>query len=614
MVKYYLTYKGIEGDVYLFEIYEEGFSGEPTEIHGYVNHNYASRKDLVQPTIASSLDISLEADENLTLQDLYTEEESKFKCSLKRNEQTIFYGILKPDGIWEDFVSNRWEISMDAMDGLSILKDLSFVKDDGKFYSGKITQFDAVKQCLKRIGYELPINISTDLPVYDGFSGTDTILKSVLMNADRFYQEKKTNQIMDCEAVLKSVLEPYSATVLQMNGEWWIFRSIDVKNQMNFYRYDGENKTDVVWNASLNIGSHIDQYKIFHCNANQKKSINPSTQAFRVNYKYGEVKNVFKNLDLIFNTDYTGEGWILTNVGNAVTILERGFKVSIERGNEQGDSGISGTILKLDQSVAMKEGDDISLVIDFNLNKRTPRHKSELQIYISTENYVYEINKWVLKSASTGSPSFNNYFQDNGNNNISISFDNVPENSAIDVKIDVDLTFDGEFANVGDIIEIKFNSVKIQQQVPSALKGEFHTAQRMTRISSVTKDDKTVSVGDSISDFYYGTLYKSNGEPTEKWGGKPLLQRMVEDALRIAPRPMYFFEGDVFGYFPYLSHVLINNISGKYQVSKYSFDTRKNVNNANFSEFDKVDLVQGVDYRYEFEYDYGSETKVTIKS
>ena len=614
MVKYYLTYKGIEGDVYLFEIYEEGFSGQPTEIHGYVNHNYASRKDLVQPTIASSLDISLEADENLTLQDLYTEEESKFKCSLKRNNQTIFYGILKPDGIWEDFVSNRWEISMDAMDGLSILKDLSFVKDDGTFYSGKINQFDAVKQCLKRIGYELPINISTDLPVYDGFSGTDTILKSVLMNADRFYQDAQKNNIMDCEAVLKSVLEPYSATVVQMNGEWWIFRSIDVKNQMNFYRYDGENKTDVVWNASLNIGSHIDQYEIFHCNANQKKSINPSTQAFRVNYKYGEVKNVFQNSDLIFNSDYTGEGWILTNVGNAVTILERGFKVSIERGNEQGDTGISGTILELDQSVAMKEGDDISLVIDFNLIKRTPRHKSEMQIYISTVNYVYEINKWVLKSASTGSPSFYNNFQDNGNNNISISFDNVPESSPIDIKIEVDLLFDGEFANVGDIIEIKFNSVKIQQQVPNALIGEFHTAQRLTRISSVTKEDKTVSVGDSISDFYYGSLYKSNGEPTEKWGGKPLLQRMVEDALRIAPRPMYFFEGDVFGYFPYLSHVLINNISGKYQVSKYSFDTRKNVNNANFSEFDNVDLVQGVDYRYEFEYDYGSETKVTIKS
>lgn len=620
MVKYFLTYKGISKDnetpgaTYLFEILEDGFSGEPIEINGYVNHNYADRKDLVQPTIASSLDISLEADEDLTLQDLYTEEESKFKVRLKRNGQTIFYGILKPDGIWEDFVNDRWEISMDAMDGLSILKDLSFVKDDGTFYIGKITQFEALKQCLHRIGYDLPINVSTDLPVYDGFTGTDTILKSVKMNADRFYQDAQKNNIMDCEAVLKSVLEPYSATIVQMNGEWWIFRPIDVLNEMNFFRYDGEEKTDIVWNAELNIGSHIDQFEIFHANANQKKSINPSAQAFRVNYKYGTVKNVFSNSDLVFDTDYTGEGWILTNIDDAVTILERGFLISIEREEVSGDSGIFGTILELDQSVAMKEGDDISLVIDFNLFKSNTRHKSELQIYISTENYIYEINKWVLKSASTGSASFYNNFQNNGNNNISVLFDNVPESSAIDIKIDVDLTFDGEFAEVGDIIEIKFNSVKIQQQLPNALIGEFHTAQRLTRISSVTKADKTVYVGDSISDFYYGTLYKANGEPTEKWGGKPLLQLMVEDALRIAPRPMYFFEGDVFGYFPYLSHVLINNVAGRYQVSKYSFDTKGNINRCNFKEFDNVVLVQGTDYRYEFDYDYGNETRVTIRS
>lgn len=117
-----------------------------------------------------------------------------------------------------------------------------------------------------------------------------------------------------------------------------------------------------------------------------------------------------------------------------------------------------------------------------------------------------------------------------------------------------------------------------------------------------------------MSDIYYGTLYKENGDPTDFWPTKPLLQIMVEDALRIAPRPMYFFEGDVFGYFPYLSHVLINNIAGRYQVSKYSFDTKKNVNRCNFKEFDNVVLIQGTDYRYEFDYDFGNETRVTIKS
>lgn len=608
MVKYFLTYKGIEGDTYLFEIIETGYDGAPIEIHGYVNHNYADRKDLVQPTIASSLDISLEADQDLTLQDLYTEEESKFKVRLKRNDQTIFYGILKPDGIWEDFVSNRWEISMDAMDGLSILKDLSFVKDPNEFgisefYTGKITQFEALKQCLHRIGYDLPINISTDLPVYDGFTGTDTVLKSVLMNADRFYQEKQTNQIMDCEAVLKSVLEPYSATVVQMNGEWWIFRPIDVQNEMNFYRYDGEVKTDITWNAGLNIGSHIDQYEVFHANANQKKSINPSAQAFRVNYKYGTVRLISINPNLEYkNGSWTG--WNVNRFGNAVVPNgDRGIKVVSDIDETPDLLWISSN-----QPIGVTKNDILNVSFRFRTSLSVTR--SNILCYsFETANFILNESGWVSKPNSYLFP------KDYGLNKVTDTTETfnlppIPEDGSLLIKvwirqIIVALPNNWPFC---------FNGIEVSPNSNANYKGEFHTAQRLTRISSVTKSDKTVSVGDSLSDIYLGTLYKANGEPTEKWGGKPLLQLMVEDALRIAPRPMYFFEGDVFGYFPYLSHVLINNVAGRYQVSKYSFDTKKNVNRCNFKEFDNVVLVQDTDYRYEFDYDYGSETKVTIKS
>lgn len=612
MVKYFLTYKGISGDkdtqgaTYLFEILEDGFNGETIEINGYVNHNYADRKDLLQSVVASSLDISLEADENLTLQDLYTEEESKFKVQLKRNDQVIFYGILKPDGIWEDFVSDRWEISMDAMDGLSILKDLSFVKDDGTFYVGKITQFEALKQCLHRIGYDLPINISTDIPVYDGFMGTDSVLKSVLMNADRFYQDAQKNNIMDCEAVLKSVLEPYSATIVQMNGEWWIFRPIDVKNEMNFYRYDGEVKTDIAWNAELNIGSHIDQYEIFHANANQKKSINPSTQAFRVNYKYGLVRLLSANSELIQNpiNSLNIDGWSIDNSHGDVYPHPSGQGVFVGSSDN-----IEQTLISLNQIVTVKENDilniDISFFyvdfIAFGINKY-------IQVFIATENYYLKDSGWVLKSGTTNEFAAQINIKNNrGDGNWSIPLPPAPEDSNLSFSMYIDIY---SISNPNFAFHLRKIEIK-----PSAgnFKGEFHTAQRLTRISSVTKADKTVSVGDSISDIYLGTLYKADGNPTEFWPTKPLLQLMVEDALRIAPRPMYFFEGDVFGYFPYLSHVLINNIAGRYQVSKYSFDTKKNVNRCNFKEFDNVVLIQDTDYRYEFDYDYGNETKVTIK-
>ena len=607
MVKYYLTYKGIEGDVYLFEIYENGFEGEPVEIHGYVNHDYAARKDLVQPTVASSLDISLEADENLTLQDLYTEEESKFKCSLKRNEQTIFYGILKPDGIWEDFVSNRWEISMDAMDGLSILKDLSFVKDDGTFYGGKITQFEALKQCLHRIGYDLPINISKDLPVYDGFVGASSILSAVQMNADRFYQDAQKNNIMDCESVLKSILEPYSATVIQMNGEWWVFRAIDVKNEMEFYRYDLEDvKTDVVWNASMNLGSHIDNFDIHHARANQKRSITASAQAFRVNYKYGLVRSLVSNPNIKANGSLTAEGWSISNPSGVVSSNPSGSGIIIT----EASGGDYDEIIRTNPSLFVNENDNLKIIYKF----KTGGTMFSGHITVMTENHFFKPseNKWALKSEQTAGNDW-------------VEPENVALNSEIEYTLnlppiveDSNLVFilkvwggSGTYTSWDDVF---INFIDIIPNTDANYKGEFHTAQRLTRISSVTKADKTVSVGDSLSDIYLGTLYKADGSPTEFWNGttKPLLQLMVEDALKIAPRPMYFFEGDVFGYFPYLSNILINNVPGKYQVSKYSFDTRKNVNKANFSEFDKVDLVQGTDYRYEFDYDYGNETKVTI--
>ncbi len=624
MVKYWLTYKGIEGDTYLLEILDSNFEGQKTEIHGYVEHNYASRKDLMQSIISSSLDITLEADEDLTLQDLYTEEESKFKIRLKRNDQTIFYGILKPDGIWEDFVSNRWEISMDAMDGLSIIKELSFVKDDGTFYIGKITQFDAVKQCLKRIGYELPVNISADLPVYDGFTGSDSILKSVKMNADRFYQDAQKNNIMDCEAVLKSVLEPYNATVIQMNGEWWIYRPIDVKNQMNFYRYDGANKTDIIWNAGLEIGSHIDKFEIFHANANQKKSINPSTQAFRVNYKYGTVKSIAINPNIEISSGLTSEGWIInqsSSTGFSPMPNNRGFFI-----NKKVEPPFYLELIRSNQNIELIKDDIIDVIFKFSnkdLKLLYPFFRLSLGISFQfiTNNFILNQDGWVDIIGNESAKILKTYSRSNINITQTFNLPPFPEDGDLEIIVYVDYLRNGAFDPfIPPPPVLEFYSIDVIPNSNSNYKGEFHTAQRSTRISSVTKNDKTVSVGDSVSDIYLGTLYKENEDPTEFWRRegitetKSLLRIMVEDTLRISPRPMYLFEGDIYGYFPYLANVLINNVPGKYQVSKYSFDTKKNINRTNFKEFDNASLIQDTDFRYEFEYDYGNETRVTIKS
>ncbi|UFK98823.1 hypothetical protein [Kaistella faecalis] len=609
--KYRAEYKSIDGDSIRLDIWDKDYTGEIIEIQGKARHAYSERKDIFQPVVPSTLDISLEANEDLTLTDLYSENERQFTVNFYRNNQIIFLGYLLPDGIWEDFVSNRWEISLNAMDGLSILKNLSFVTDEGNKYKGKITQFTALRQCLKRIGYELPINISNSLPTYEGFTGIDTVLKSVKMNADRFYQDDNRRDLMDCDEVLKSILELYNATIIQMHGEWWIYRTIDVKGEMTFYRYENGEKTgDIVWNTELNIGSHIDQYPIFHVNANQKKSIIPSNQAFRVHYKYGTVRSLIGNPDIKTNGVLSADGFSISSPEGAVINNPSGSGLII-------NSLFTGIqeIIRVNPSPTVKLNDLLNVLI----NIRSGDKPLTAHVRLETDNYFFKSNEGIWKSKTAPDDGFYGFVvvdsvNINENIQINISLPPILEDS----NLLVILKIYGGAGNFTSSPTVYIDSFDIVPNANGNLKGEFHTAQRMTRISSVTKNDKVVNNGDSISDIYYGTLYKENGEPTQLWSrhdevtGKPLLRIMVEDILRIAPRPMYYFEGDLYGYYPYLSKIQINNIPGVFQVAKYSFDTVRNINKNTFIEYATEYLTEGTDFTYEPTLDHGAVTKVTI--
>ena len=421
---------------------------------------------------------------------------------------------------------------------------------------------------------------------------------------------------MDCEKVLKSVLEIYSAAIIQMNGEWWIYRPIDVKDSMLFHRYENGARTTVTWDAAMPIGSHIDQFNIFHVNANLRKSINPSTQAFRVHYKYGSVRSIGINSHIEFDASGNAEGWSINWFdGRVLRDGARGLKV-IDAVYEPGITWVYNT-----QDINVSYGDNIKIIVSlytargrmvYNPDKPYYVEPTVLTYSFETYNFALTENGWQPK----GTPA-QRIRADYGISEREVvhtfELDNIPERADLLITIRIE--------RVNPVSQDKGLYLKSIEVVPDAVdnrKGEYHTAQRTTRVSSVTKEDKTVSNGDSISDVFYGTLYKSDGEYTELWSraaeeeGKPILAMMVEDALRIAPRPMYFFEGDIYGYFPFLSHIVMNNITGRYQPAKYSFDTRHNIAEFNFKEFDNVKLIEGPEYSYTKEIDYGQETKVVI--
>lgn len=609
----YWSEKITDGVLYRLNILEKGFGGTAIEIHGNVKHNYAERKDLIQALVPSSLDIELDADETLTLSDLYSEDEQHFIVELYRDSQKIFHGFLKPDGIWEDWVSDKWQLSLDAMDGLGILKNLRFVNDNGGAYEGVLSAFDIIYYALRRIGFELPINICADLPVFADFTGTNSILTSLMMNTERFYQSEGKSDIMDCESVLKSVLEVFNASIIQMNGEWWIFRANDVSVSMIFHRYVNQQQVaDVVWDASVQIGSHIHNFPIHHIGGNQRKSIAASVQAFRLNYKYGVTSLGIDNAELKFQgTTNQMPGWWWLD--DATTEKNDGGGV-----HSLSTTGEFSVLLYNTQTITVNKNDGFTLFVESENLGTTKGFVFEVE----TPNYFFHYGIWKLKSGTpaSGTGRFNNvdnYYKKGGNVgghgrlSTSIGLPPMPEDGNVTIRI-------RRWPVEGVKHHLIIFSVDLKPSAAANYKGEFHTAQRLTRVSSVVKADKTVYNGDSVTDIYYGTMYMADGTPTYSWNRKnktdqkSILQINVEDNLRISPRPMVIFEGDVYGYFPYLSMIAINNVGGNFQVSKYSYDTSQNINRNVFREFETDYLQIDTDFRYEFDYDFGNETRVLI--
>lgn len=618
--EYYLKYKlehtDVDGNETLCEIQQLEYLGEVIPIRGYVSHNYQSKTDLFEPIIASNIKLELESNLQLTLSDLYSEEEKEFRVILKRNNQVIFIGFIKPDGIYEDYVFDKWMLSIDAYDGLSTLKNLSFVNENGLIYAGRYNVKDIILNCIKRTGLNLPLNINCNL-YYDTFSGNNS-LEETIFNTSRYYEN--ASDPMNCEDVLKSTLQVFNLTIIQMFGEWWVYRSIDVSEDTIFSKYiGGIYDSDITLNPIVTIGSQIDDYDIIHCNSNQKKSIGASVQAYKVIYQYGNAKSIYQNPELqLSGGGLDIEGWGVNNFDGEVERQPSGYGlISKTLDDSYGDP----TLLYLTQSIDINAGAVIKLIVQFG-------------------NYL--VNTYGLRFAiGVGSKFFNldnESWQDGGHINtvLNATWDGYtyPGSGArrltglgratyelvlrAPISGPLVLTiYRDKHSVAGGFFDVY--SVDVVPNDSGNIKGREYTAQRKSKISTVTKQNVTVYNGDSVSDLFVGTIYKSDADtPTEKWyrGGitesKELLAINAEDNLRMSPRPMTIFEGDIYGYIPYLSLISINNFEGKqFQPINYSYQTNVNILKLSSKEFSNA-YIPETDFTVAVKDNYGNEQNVSI--
>jgi hypothetical protein len=614
-LKYLVQWVDTEGFDYSVRIYKKGYTGSSTSVSGYAVLNYGSVNNNLDAVRGNGLDLSLNATTDLTLEDLYTEDENSFSVKMYRKNKLLFDGFLKPDGVYQSFVQDQWILNLSCVDGLGLLQDLAFVQSNGLQWIGKQRAIDVIYNCLQRT--ELQMNINTSVNIYyNGLTPSDTLdpLHEVHVSVNRFVKDDN-DTIMNCNEVLTSILNLFNAVICQNNGQWYIYKPNEIyaNSIVKFRQYSETNNTYIKLNTinlGFNLGSQVNNYYPHHSGGNQQIQIKGSVSAVRLNYKYGFVKSLNANPNLT-HTEKVYPGWTVIN--DAYVIIDplktQGLISAVVI-----PSGMFPTVYPIMYSddVALIAGDTIKVALRGTLTGSSQQANAKFRVTLTQSSGA------VSYMRLNGTWSATEEFIVLGMNP---NFDITIQSQALPASGDISLTIFQAlqtFSGTGNY-ELTFADVQNSATASSAgAVGEFHSVQRQNRPSSISKDTITIYNGDSPSLIYEGAIYEDDDTvPTSTWfrkgktENKPILQIAVEDILRAQQKPQKVFSGDIYGFMPYLSIVNIDNLEGKFMPIEWSFNALTNVTSVKLLEIFANELTD-IDYTYAL--DYGNTTKVTITS
>ena len=628
-LKYWFEFTDVKTIVHRVEIYKDDFVGDSTQIYGSCSLNKASTKDTLESIRGGGLRIDLEANLNLTFSDFYSENERNFSVKYLRNNIELFFGWLSPEGLFESFVNDKWVISLDCTDGLGFLKNLSYVENaTGLPFSGKQSGLDIIVNCLKRT--DLQQNIYSKINIYhENMLAADNVLAETYFNVNRFVKEDRGETYMNCDEVLRSILEPFGACLTQYKGGWYIYKPNELytNSTLNMFAYDYDglalSPTKVEIDFSQLLGSQINNFYPHHSNANQQLTTDSAIGAYRINYKYGLVKSFFTNLNLESNTTvpfYYIDEWTINDTNNLVL-----------------PSDNLGFILDMISYASPTPATTLVLTSDsFNFAE-----DNVLQFSASYQLYGSAINKVIanvyFKVILTD--GVDTYYLDNGGQwinsdtfissqvsrstkNLIIQSNNMPIDGSVSIEIYRPKRLNPQ-GTLADVIIYGCEFSPIDEELKD-VKGENHTFQINENPSTKIEQVKEVFNGDNPSDSFFGTIYEGDQTtPTEFWYRNelflrfiPLLQIMGEERMTMYAKPLRVFSGDVYGYIDYLSVISIDGINNVlFMPIEYDYDALTNTTKLKLKQILNDPLITSLDNKidYELTFDYGNVVEPTIK-
>jgi hypothetical protein len=653
-LKYYFTFYAdrdtriIDGtpDDYTCNISQLDYAGSEIEILAQQNpiqinyQNTSSNK--LEPIIGSECTLNLIASEDFELEDLYTENEREFLVEVYRNGGLIWSGFIIPDGCQEAFTFAPYAISVNAVDGLGLLKNLSYVQNDGNFYLGKQSFIDVINACLIRLDAPSLV-LNTCVNIYDvTMTEGDAYdpMAQGFVNAERYIKDDLFTP-MNCEEVLRSILEEWTAVMIQSGGEWYIYRpnELALTGDLTFRKYlDGERVYDQpTFTPDLDalLGGESEGVVLapyFHINMDQMKMIDRPYKNASMAYKYGSISNLEEELA---NPNLEGafDGCPGDPIGPCDDVTIPGYtKTGFMEAGLYPTGGI----------IFYNQGDTSPILTDFYENDnlipviRTISSTDRLRFTIDYENpdplfntdmnfviSLYDgLSTYYLQADLTWVIPVPGIYYYQVRSDIGEGGTLIIETAQVPISGDVTFRILAPTGTIHDIVYTKISANIFTD--PGAEVGEIHTATQRGKFTFVPK---TIDVfnGDSPSNDFVGAIFGPDETTlTTKWNrrglsesilaepyevDKEFLRIAVEETQRLYAGPFVRFEGSIFGYFNPVTRWSINLVTGHFMNLSLNYDLQQNICKAVLGRITNEEIALD----YTLTPDYGATTRVTVK-
>lgn len=307
-VIYTISYLNLAGHSSKIEILKRAYAGAASDvICGDIPITLEMRNegnlDKFQPIVSTQATIRLMAQTNKQYQDLFTNDPRQYQVKFYKDTtggtsfELQWMGYILPHIHQEQYTELPYPVTIQATDSLTNLSDYAFLQDDGNRFLGSIRILTLISSLLKKTNLALPIRSACNLfaDTMDQTSADDP-LDQAYVDVDTYYIATAAPSF---EFVLKALLKPFRARLIQAEGRWNIIR---VEEFISSYAYrdfdtDGVYLTNGTDNPIVDIKAATASNRLRWANQDQNLELRPAFGKLRIQYHLGFKENILRNGD-----------------------------------------------------------------------------------------------------------------------------------------------------------------------------------------------------------------------------------------------------------------------------------------------------------------------------